>query len=200
MKLIDGTLAEQIRNHSRSGCIYILSSSGLRSLYDIGFFMRTSQVLPWSFRRVAISVESEALLAEEETIGMGLGELKPIIVPALKTVRILISASTREVTRLPPKSWSSAPPCFSRNSASRRERSIQLIISKKRMKLDLPEPLAPMKTAALGISFTSTFAKDLNPRICTDSIVVHAHRLQILPPIIKHPNDYTLPTPVVIRA
>ena len=58
------------------------------------------------------------------------------------------------------------------NSARLRERSIQLIISKKRMKLDLPEPLAPISTAAFGISDMAKSARDLKPRIVTDSILV----------------------------
>ena len=37
------------------------------------------------------------------------------------------------------------------NSASLCAPSIQLSISKKRMKFDLPEPFAPIRTAALGI-------------------------------------------------
>ena len=58
------------------------------------------------------------------------------------------------------------------NSPSWREVSIQLNISKNRMKLDLPEPLAPMNTAACGRPEMSTSASDLKPSIRTDSIIV----------------------------
>ena len=71
----------------------------------------------------------------------------------------------RGVRRLPPYNWSSAPPCLSTNSASCRDLNIRLNISKKRMKLDLPEQLAPIRTAALGISEISTSANDRKPRI-----------------------------------
>ena len=57
-------------------------------------------------------------------------------------------------------------------SPSRRERSIQLSISKKRMKLDLPEPFAPMRTVASGRSESSTDRRDLKPSMRTDSILV----------------------------
>ena len=56
-------------------------------------------------------------------------------------------ASSRSLTLLPPNSWSSAPPCRSMNSARRPDHSIQLVISKKRIRLDLPDPLAPISTA-----------------------------------------------------
>ena len=40
------------------------------------------------------------------------------------------------------------------------------------MKLDLPEPLAPIRTAAFGISVILKSARDLKPLMLTDSILV----------------------------
>ena len=76
------------------------------------------------------------------------------------------------VVALPPNSWSSAPPCRWTYSWSLLDLSIQLSISKKRMKLDLPEPLAPISTVAWGISDISTSARERNPRILMDSILI----------------------------
>ena len=78
----------------------------------------------------------------------------------------------RGVVPLPPYNWSSAPPYRSTNSPRRADRSIQLSISKKRMKLDFPEPLDPIKTLVALKSESSMSAKDLNPRIRTDSSLV----------------------------
>ena len=43
------------------------------------------------------------------------------------------------------------------------------IISKKRMKLDFPEPLTPISTLACRRFDNSTSARDLKPRMRTDS-------------------------------
>ena len=51
-------------------------------------------------------------------------------------------------------------------------RSIQFSNSKKRMKLDFPEPFDPIRTLVSPNSDSSTSAKDLNPRIRTDSSTV----------------------------
>ena len=61
-----------------------------------------------------------------------------------------------------------------RRGRGRLDRSIQLSISKKRMKLDFPEPLDPIKMLVAPKFESSTSARDLNPQIRTDSSLVVA--------------------------
>ena len=161
--------------------------------------MRTSQVLPWSFRRVAISVESEALLAEEETIGMGLGELEPIIVPALAGSHFDFGLYARG------------------NAAAAEELVVgpSIFLDEFGQSPGAKHPAHHLEEVD-EVGFARAVRADedgglgyivhLDVRQRSEPANVHgfnrcsAHRLLILPQIIVHPNDYTLPTPVVIHA
>ena len=163
MKLIDSAIAEQFHNHVCGSGVDIIQFFGLSGLDNHSFPMPTFQVLPWRFRIIGIAVESETLFTEEETVRMRMGKYKLIVVAAL----------TRAQCDLGLYAWGSFIAAkqlvVGRHPASQRTRRVcetrasNPTMSKKRMKLDFPEPLAPISTVALGISESSTFASERKP-------------------------------------
>ena len=170
VKLVDRAIAEKVNNDPGSGCVDIVRFAGLRGPDNLGFLVPASKVLPRRYRRQIVAVESESLLAEKEAVGMCVGKHETIIVTAPIGTQCEPRPLVVEYAGCRHTTGSSAPPCILTNSASLRDLSIQLSISKNRMKFDLPEPLAPIRTAALGIPTSSTSANDRKPLMRTESI------------------------------
>ena len=167
VELVGHAIAQQVDDHR--GRLLLRRRGRRRSGDDARLGVSAAHVPPTSGRR-ARQLAEVRLLQKDEPVGVRVREHEPVVVVAQLGGEAQLGLQPG-VLRRPWKSWSSAPPCICTKSPSLDERSIHPSISKKRMTLDLPDPLAPMRTVTGGrpSSFTST--SDRNPRMLMFSIL-----------------------------
>ena len=161
---LKGRVVSQQVDYYRSGlAIDTVTTTGLCGFDDLRLLVTVSEVFPSGFGWQVLAAETKGLIGEDEPVRVRVGKCETRVISAGEGAQGQLRDYARSPATAAKKLIASAPPCLATNSSSRRTRSIQLTISKNRMKLDLPDPSAPIRTVVSGNPVSSTSARDLKP-------------------------------------